>query len=216
MSDIFMSYAREDLDRIRPLVETFQAQGWSVWWDRRIPAGLSFDEVIDRELAAARCVVVPWSQHSIGSRWVRTEASEALERGILVPTLLDDVLIPLEFRRVQAARLTGWRKGVHSDELDWLLESIRLVLGGRVASGSLAPPRTRSGAAGPIETPAPAANNDADSGTILKAAGVVLIVVGGLFGLGALMGGGLLALIFAIPLLGLGFAVWEQAGKAKS
>ena len=39
MSDIFLSYASDDRSRARSLAEALEAQGWSVWWDRIIPAG---------------------------------------------------------------------------------------------------------------------------------------------------------------------------------
>ncbi|MEO2175794.1 MAG: hypothetical protein ABGY96_17015 [bacterium] len=29
--DVFVSYASADLDRVRPLVAVFEAQGWKVW-----------------------------------------------------------------------------------------------------------------------------------------------------------------------------------------
>ena len=47
MSDIFVSYAREDRAKVRPLAEALERQGWSVWWDPAIPTGRRFDRVID-------------------------------------------------------------------------------------------------------------------------------------------------------------------------
>ena len=47
MSDIFLSYASEDLARIRPLVHFLTQHGWSVWWDRTIPLGKTYDQVIE-------------------------------------------------------------------------------------------------------------------------------------------------------------------------
>lgn len=109
MSELFISYAREDRDRAAQLAEALSARGWGVWWDRAIPAGRQFDEVIEEALTRARCVLVLWSPHSVASGWVKTEAGEALARQVLVPVLLDAaVKIPLEFRRVQAADLSAW------------------------------------------------------------------------------------------------------------
>ena len=85
MADIFVSYASEDRDRILRLVEALETEGWSVWWDRELITGPSFDDKIEEALDEARCVVGGWSEHSIQSRWVRTEANEGLGRGILVP-----------------------------------------------------------------------------------------------------------------------------------
>ena len=52
MSDIFISYASEDRDRVQSLARALKRKGWSVWWDRRIPIGRSFDEVIQEALDA--------------------------------------------------------------------------------------------------------------------------------------------------------------------
>ena len=84
---IFISYAREDETRIQPLVLALEMQGWSVFWDRRIPSGLT--SYIGKALTDARCVIVAWSRYSITSGWVSEEADEGKARNILVPVLLD-------------------------------------------------------------------------------------------------------------------------------
>jgi hypothetical protein len=58
MTDVFISYATEDGERARKVAIALQGCGWSVWWDRNIRAGQTFDLVIERELATAKCVVV--------------------------------------------------------------------------------------------------------------------------------------------------------------
>ena len=103
--DIFVSYASEDRERIRPLVDALAAGGWSVWWDRQIGVGTTFDQEIEQALDTSRCVVVAWSTDSVASEWVRTEAHEGLDRGVLVPVRLDDVKPPLAFRRKQCVDL---------------------------------------------------------------------------------------------------------------
>jgi TIR domain-containing protein len=108
MADVFLSYAREDRDTALRLAQALEARGWSVWWDREIIAGEAFDQAIERELAGARAVIVLWSKRSIASEWVKNEAADAADRGLLVPALLDDARLPLEFRRRQAADLAGW------------------------------------------------------------------------------------------------------------
>jgi formylglycine-generating enzyme required for sulfatase activity len=108
MADIFISYAHEDQEKARRLAEALAGQGWSVWWDTRLKAGEVWDEVIERELDAARCIVVLWSRMSVGRHWVRVEASEGLERQILVPAFIEDVRPPLAFRRIQAEHLIDW------------------------------------------------------------------------------------------------------------
>ncbi len=96
MSDIFLSYSSKDKARAQIIAEAFETKGCSVWWDRVIPPGKTFDEVIEQELEAAECVIVLWSHESVKSKWVKTEASEGDRRGILVPVLIEEgVKIPL-------------------------------------------------------------------------------------------------------------------------
>jgi DNA-binding CsgD family transcriptional regulator/tetratricopeptide (TPR) repeat protein len=125
MSDIFLSYARNDLHRVKPLIEALEAEGLSVWWDRKVAPGKSFEEVIDAAIESASCVLVLWTEQSVTSDWVRTEATEGLEKGILLPVLLDEVRVPLSFRRVQAANLVGWAEDPESSHYDELIQRIR-------------------------------------------------------------------------------------------
>lgn len=129
MADIFVSYASEDRERILPLVESLTRKGFSVWWDRRIATGESFDRVIERELDDARCVLVIWSRASVESTWVRNEATEGLERGALVPVLIDDVRPPLAFRSAQTASLVGWPADPEAETLQLLLQDIANLIG---------------------------------------------------------------------------------------
>ena len=107
--DVFISYAKGDRSRAAELASILETKGWSVWWDRDILPGRTFDDVIEEALTGARSVVVLWSAESVKSRWVRAEASAGAERDALVPVLIEPVTIPLEFRRVEAAKLTHWK-----------------------------------------------------------------------------------------------------------
>jgi len=101
MTDVFVSYASEDRERVREIVTSLESTGWSIWWDRRIDAGTAYDREIEKAIDEARCIVVVWSSVSVESEWVRTEASEGLEKGNLVPISIEDVRPPLAFRRIQ-------------------------------------------------------------------------------------------------------------------
>jgi HSP20 family molecular chaperone IbpA len=154
MSDIFVSYASEDLSRIQPLTKLLEQRGWSVWWDRDILPGQVYSEVIDKELGAARCVVVIWSKNSIISRWVLTEASDGEARNILVPILMDDVKLPIGFRLIQTVRLIGWDGKSDDVELDRMFKAVTGLLERHQEEGEdetftgPAPSQTESGTAG--------------------------------------------------------------------
>jgi len=65
VADIFISYKREEQDKARQLAVALEKQGWSVWWDPKLRAGDYFDDVIEKALNEARCVIVMWSKRSV-------------------------------------------------------------------------------------------------------------------------------------------------------
>jgi hypothetical protein len=124
VSDIFISYAIEDLDRIKLLVKALEEVGWSVWWDRSMLPGSRWQRVLRDAIGVAKCVMVAWSETSITSEWVEVEAEEGRRRGILVPVLIDDVVPPFPFGGIQAARLVGWSGRVGDAEFEKLVRAV--------------------------------------------------------------------------------------------
>jgi hypothetical protein len=109
MSDVFVSYSKEDVGPARLISDKLSAAGFSVWWDRRIMPGKTWDEVIGASLDSASCVVVLWSKVSVQSRWVREEAERGADRNVLVPVFIEKVEPPFGFGRIEAADLSAWK-----------------------------------------------------------------------------------------------------------
>jgi adenylate cyclase len=128
MADVFVSYARSDKARVAPLVAAIEAKGWSVWWDPAIAAGQQFDDQIDTELQAASAVLVVWTPTSVASRWVRGEARDAAERGILVPVRFEDARLPIDVRAIQTTDLDKWGEDPASAPFQGLLRSLGDVI----------------------------------------------------------------------------------------
>ena len=128
MSDIFVSYASEDRERIMPLVRALEKTGWSVFWDRTIPIGRTWQEVLRVEIETCRSMIVVWSKASTMSEWVLEEAEEGRIRRVLFPVLIDDVEQPFGFRRIQAANLVNWRGEPELPEFRRLFSDLTLHL----------------------------------------------------------------------------------------
>jgi Ca-activated chloride channel family protein len=185
MSDVFMSYKSEDRDRAREVAEALEGRGLSVWWDRSIQPGLDFDEEIEKALTSAKCVVVLWSQESVNSSWVKTEARDGKERKILIPAFIEDVDLPLEFKAIQTANLVDWHGDVEAPGFHNLTKAIEATL--RRTTGDMQ--ETEGGAAAAPEEPSSASNISDVGATLLDllrkrwvqiglAAVVGLVVVG--------------------------------------
>lgn len=129
MADIFVSYASKNRDSAKILVNALAIEGWSIWWDSKVPLGRRFDTVIASELANARCVIVLWSVDSIISHWVLEEATDARERSILLPVLIEAIRPPIGFRAIQAASLAGWKGDVGDPSFRQLTEAVASMIG---------------------------------------------------------------------------------------
>jgi tetratricopeptide (TPR) repeat protein len=130
MADIFISYSREDHDRVRPLAEALSARGFVVWWDRALAAGDDYAAIIARELEVAKAVVVVWSASSSTSAWVRDEAARARETARLVPVRIDAVEAPLGFGQVHIEDLSSWRGSPEAPEMDLLAAALHARIAG--------------------------------------------------------------------------------------
>ena len=130
MSDIFISYKREDQLRVMPLVDLLKNQGWAVFWDQEIPPGENWRSWITQNIFDSRCLIVAWSELSINSRWVVDEVDDAKAAGKpIFPVMLDDVQLPLGLRAEQAVDLSQWDKSAVAPVATKLLEGLTRKLG---------------------------------------------------------------------------------------
>ena len=139
MADIFVSYARSDRALVAPIVRALEAKGWAIWWDHAIAAGQEFDDRIEAELNAAKAVLVVWTPASSGSRWVRGEAREAAERGVLVPVRFEGARMPIDVRAIHATDLDGWGEDPASAPFQDLLRSLEAMVSRPSTSGAARP-----------------------------------------------------------------------------
>jgi formylglycine-generating enzyme required for sulfatase activity len=137
--EIFLSYARKDRKRAKIFAEAIEKKGYSVWWDWKMLGGGRIDKVIQDKLDTAKCVIVLWSNDSVKSDWVIDEADTGKRTGILIPVLVDNVNIPLGFRRIHTLNLVGWEGDSTHKEFELLLQSIAEIAGAPVIKEIIKP-----------------------------------------------------------------------------
>ena len=133
MSDVFVSYKAEDRRRVQPLVAALEADGLSVWWDAQIGGGDEWRRSIEQQLDSAKCVLVVWSKRSTApeGRFVRDEASRAMDRGVYLPVRIDNVRLPLGFGETQAISLSGWKSRADDERFLSVLAAVKAIVAGK-------------------------------------------------------------------------------------
>ena len=129
MASLFLSYSREDAERIEPLAAALEQAGHDVWWDHHIEGGEEFSGAIETALESAEVVVVAWTCTSVKSPWVRDEAGHGRDTGRLVPVTLDGCKPPLGFRQYQTIDLSKWNGRSTSPALEPLGRAVNKALG---------------------------------------------------------------------------------------
>jgi hypothetical protein len=109
MTPVFLSYSHQNAAKAGLIADGLAAEGYSLWWDRRLRAADDFAMDIERQLSDAACVVVVWSASARNSLWVRAEASAALEQDKLVQLAADGAKPPLPFTMLHLLDFSNWQ-----------------------------------------------------------------------------------------------------------
>ncbi len=171
MPDIFLSYSRQDVAVASRMAAALAAAGHDVWWDQALRSGEVYDQVIETALRSARVVVVLWSKTAVASDWVRAEATVAMQRGVLMPVIIEPCQRPVSFELRQSADLTGWKGNGQDPRLLAFVAEVSERLG-----------------AAPVAAPAVAPTGPSRRLLIGGAAGAAALAAGG-FGAWKFMGG---------------------------
>jgi len=132
MNDVFLSYKREDEERIVPIIKGLQKAGLSVWRDLDTPAGQNWRGTTSEQLETAGCVIVVWSESSVGpaAEFVHDEAKRGQARRVLLPVRIDPVTEPLGFGEIQSLDLVGWRGNLRDPRFQDLVAAVQAVIAG--------------------------------------------------------------------------------------
>lgn len=165
---LFLSYSRDDRDRVVPIINALGKHGFTVWWDGLLAGGQRFAHTTESALESADVVVVVWTARSIQSHWVRDEATRGRDRGRMVSVTLDGVEPPLGFRQIQYVDFAKWAKRAASPPFRELVRAIEAVA-------------TAPGSALSIERPMPVEGRRKLSrrGALIAGGGGIAVLAGG-------------------------------------
>jgi adenylate cyclase len=152
MSDVFISYARENAATAQRVADALRRQGFKVWRDDEIPAHRAYAEVIEERLGSAKAVLVIWCESAAKSEWVRSEADRAREARKLVQLSVDGVRLPMPFDQIQCANLMGWKGEPDAPGWTKVVASLGALLQGAPEPAAAAPAPAAD--AGPPPLPA--------------------------------------------------------------
>lgn len=188
MPDIFLSYAREDHVRAGEIAKALGDDGYDVFWDKEIPPGRTWADFLEEKLTNCKAVVVLWSKDSTASQWVKEEARIALDKGKLIPAMLDGSAPPFGFGEVQAANLMSFAGDRAQPEWRRFTGAIQALFGeGPRPRARPTPPPPPAAQTGWRGAEAPAATAAAKNGWLKWVGGafgavVALGVIGAVFG----------------------------------
>jgi len=141
MSDIFLSYSREDAKMMDRLRTDLHGVGFSVWTDEGLAPGTPhWQRAIEEAITNARCVVVILSPSAKESEWVEREISYAQRLDLLIFPILargdEGDAIPFSLTNAQFVDIRGQYGQVEAQ----LVPALREHLGGFTPSAE--PPKS--------------------------------------------------------------------------
>src|SRR5580658_6767474 len=131
MAEVFISYKREDNPAVQPLVQALRGNGLTVWWDQDIEPTAPWELTIERELLAAKAVIVAWSPTAVVSENVKAEARRARRLGKLVQVFIEPCDPPLFFGERQGVSLHGWGGNVSDHRFQTVVAAAQAVVAGK-------------------------------------------------------------------------------------
>lgn len=140
MSDVFISYSRDNQEVVRRIAEGVKALGYDVWWDDQLPPHLAYGDVIQQKVGGAKAAIVVWSANAAASEWVRAEADMARNQRKLIQTTIDGAEPPMPFNQLHYVSLADWNG--EADHPGWtkVRESLTALAGAPAGEAPTVPP----------------------------------------------------------------------------
>jgi hypothetical protein len=106
--DLFLSYSRQNYERVEILARGLTEKGFKVQWDLDFPAGQDWNMQLYQRLMASKVTLVCWSQGASKSGVVRQEVALAHKQKKLVACMVEPCAQPTPFDKFQYEDLSDW------------------------------------------------------------------------------------------------------------
>ncbi len=105
---LFMSYAHENIDAVRELVNILRAANYTVWFDEQLLPGQDWKQELGNAIMQCQVLVYVMTTTSLASEWCQWELSTAshFEKSVIPILLEPHAVIPAELQRLQYADFT--------------------------------------------------------------------------------------------------------------
>lgn len=127
--DIYISYAPEDIDRVRKIAEELEWAGLQVWYRDQPQNSADSVALIEQAIDNTRAHLVVWSQDSAASGRIQAEARASSAKGRLIASRIDQVLPPKGTKAVMYADLIDWQGGQDHRGFRKVLIAVRQLTG---------------------------------------------------------------------------------------
>ncbi len=124
MTDVFISYKREERDKAEIIAKALSQRGYNVWWDVDLLPGEKFAQEIREIIRNTKTAIVLWSKKAVTSPYVIDEATISRKRGILIPVRIEDCEIPIGFGGLHTLDLTKWQGDTDDEIFNKLIKAI--------------------------------------------------------------------------------------------
>lgn len=127
--DIYISYAPEDIERVRKIAEELEWAGLRVWYRDQPQHSADSVALIEQAIDSLRAHLVVWSQDSAASGRIQAEARASSAKGRLIASRIDQVLPPKGTKAVMYADLIDWQGGQDHRGFRKILTAIHQLTG---------------------------------------------------------------------------------------
>jgi len=129
---LFISYAHDDMEQVKTLVEIFTTAQHECWYDHRLTISRDWQEQLAEEIAACDAFVYVLTTDSIGSQWCQWEFEQATQHGKpIIGVLIQEAarpVIPPAIKKRQYADFTRGMQGLEVARLIADLDKIAVKI----------------------------------------------------------------------------------------